>query len=50
VTSDEFVESRKKVLEGIINVYLKNLLTIKPGTTLGIPHTSLIMLRVRGIE
>lgn len=50
VTSDEFVESRKKVLEGIINVYLRNLLTIKPGTTLGIPHTSLIMLRVRGIE
>lgn len=50
VTSDEFVESRKRVLEGIIDVYLKNLLTIKPGTTLGIPHTSLIMLRVRGIE
>ncbi|MEH6305379.1 hypothetical protein RYH73_06980 [Olivibacter sp. CPCC 100613] len=50
VTSDEFVESRKKVLKGIIDVYLKNLLTIKPGTTLGIPHTSLIMLRVRGVE
>lgn len=50
VTSDEFVESRKRVLNGIIDVYLKNLLTIKPGTTLGIPHTSLIMLRVRGIE
>jgi len=50
VTSEEFVESRKRVLKGIIDVYLKNLLTIKPGTTLGIPHTSLIMLRVRGIE
>lgn len=50
VTSEEFVESRKRVLTGIIDVYLKNLLTIKPGTTLGIPHTSLIMLRVRGIE
>jgi len=50
VTSEEFVESRKRVLEGIIDVYLKNLFVIKPGTTLGIPHTSLIMLRVRGIE
>lgn len=50
VTSEEFVESRERVLKGIIDVYLKNLLTIKPGTTLGIPHTSLIMLRVRGIE
>jgi len=50
VTSEEFVASRKRVLNGIIDVYLKNLLTIKPGTTLDIPHTSLIMLRVRGIE
>ncbi|GAA4793842.1 hypothetical protein GCM10023231_22730 [Olivibacter ginsenosidimutans] len=50
VASEDFVESRKRVLEGIIDVYLKHLFTIKPGTTLGIPHTSLIMLRVRGIE
>jgi len=50
VTSEEFVASRKKVLNGIIDVYLKNWLTIRPGTTLGIPHTSLIMLRVRGVE
>ncbi|QNL49681.1 hypothetical protein H8S90_23680 [Olivibacter sp. SDN3] len=50
VTSEEFVESRQRVLNGIIDVYLKKLLTIKPGTTLGIPHTSLIMLRVRGVE
>lgn len=50
VTSEEFVESRKKVLEGIIDVYLSNWLSIKPGTTLGMPHSTLIMLRVRGKE
>lgn len=44
----EFEESRRKVLEGIIEGYLKNWLDIRPGTTLGIPHTSLILLNVRG--
>ncbi len=48
VAMDEFKESRAKVLQGIIDVYLQNMLQVKPGTTLGIPLTSLIMLRVRG--
>jgi len=46
----EFYETRKKVLEGIIEVYLANLFTIKPGTTLGIPHASLITVTVKGIK
>lgn len=44
----EYHEQRKKVLEGIIDVYLQNLLTVKPGTTLGIPHSSEITLNVSG--
>lgn len=48
VAMDEFKESRAKVLTGIIDVYLQNMLQIRPGTTLDIPLTSLIMLRVRG--
>jgi hypothetical protein len=46
----EFREVRKKVLEGIIDVYLQNLLIIKPGTTLGIPHASLITVTVKGTK
>lgn len=44
----EYHEARKKVLEGIIDVYLQNLLIVKPGTTLGIPHSSQITLNVSG--
>ncbi len=50
VTTEDFQESRKKVLEGIIDVYLKNWLEVTPGSTLGMPHSTLIMLRVRGRE
>jgi len=44
----EFEESRRKVLTGIIEVYLQNLLDIQPATTLGIPHNSVVYLSVRG--
>ena len=44
----EYHEQRKKVLEGIIDVYLQNLLIVKPGSTLGIPHSSEITLNVIG--
>lgn len=39
---------RKKTLEAIISVYLRNLLKIVPGKTLGIPHSSEINLAVTG--
>jgi hypothetical protein len=44
----EYHEVRKKVLQGIIDVYLQNLLKIKPGTTLGIPHSSEVTIRITG--
>ncbi|MEC3881161.1 hypothetical protein [Parapedobacter sp. 10938] len=46
----EFVESRRRVLKGIIDVYLQNLLDVTPATTLGMPHNSVVYLRVRGKE
>ncbi|WP_316779775.1 hypothetical protein [Pedobacter antarcticus] len=45
---DEYKETRKKVLQGIIDVYFANLLIIKPGTTLGLPHSSEITVSVKG--
>lgn len=50
ITSPEFEESRRKVLQGIVDVYLENLLEIKPGSTLGFPHNTLVMLYVKGIQ
>jgi hypothetical protein len=44
----EFREVRKKVLAGITSVYLQNLLKIKPGSTLGMPHTSEVTVTVTG--
>lgn len=46
--SEEFVESRTRVLKGIIEVYLHKYLTIIPGKTLGIPHASEIMIYLKG--
>lgn len=48
VTSPEFEASRREVLQGILDVYFHNLLKITPGTTLGIPHNTLVMLHVKG--
>lgn len=44
----EFLETKTKVAKGIIDVYLRNLLEITPGNTLGFPHASLINLHVIG--
>ena len=44
----EHREARKKSLEAIIDVYLRNLLKVIPGSTLGIPHSSEITLVVVG--
>ena len=48
-TSPEFEESRKKVLQGIVDIYLSHYLTVIPGSTLNIFHPSEITLHVRGI-
>jgi hypothetical protein len=39
---------RKRLLQGITDVYLQNLFIIKPGTTLGIPHSSEVSLILIG--
>lgn len=44
----EYREVRKKVLAGIVSVYLQNLLKIKPGSTLGMPHASEVTVTVSG--
>lgn len=47
-TSPEFTDSRRKVLEGIVDVYLQRFLKVIPGQTLGFPHTSQITLYIKG--
>ena len=44
----EYREQRKKLLQGIADVYLSNLFGVTPGKTLGIPHSSEIALTVTG--
>lgn len=45
---DEFRENRKKVLQGILDVYVSKLTIIKPGNTLGMPHATLVVLNLIG--
>ncbi len=44
----EFLESKTRVAKGIIDIYLRNLLEVTPGNTLGYPHSSIINLHVIG--
>lgn len=44
----EDIPSRKKLLQGITDVYLQNLFFIRPGSTLGIAHSSEITLNIVG--
>lgn len=45
---EEFLESRERVVEGVIDVYLHNWLEITPAHTLGMPHSSTVWLYVKG--
>lgn len=47
---DDYKENRRKVLQGILDVYLDKLVTIKPGSTLGYKHSSVIVLNLIGKE
>lgn len=44
----EDLEPRKRLIQGILDVYVRNLYQISPGTTLGIPHSSEITLNLVG--
>jgi hypothetical protein len=46
----EDYDTKKKVIEGIIEVYLHNLLKIEPGTTLNLPHSSEINIMITGYK
>lgn len=48
VIMPEFVEAKTKVMKAIIELYLQPYLQVVPGSTLGIPHTSLITIHVQG--
>ena len=48
VMEKEFEAPRRKVLQGILDVYLERYLHITPGRTLGMPHATEITLHVRG--
>jgi hypothetical protein len=41
-------EARKKMLQGVADIYLKNLFKITPGSTLGIPHSSEVTINLVG--
>lgn len=41
-------EGKKRMLQGVADVYLKNLLKTTPGKTLGIPHSSEITIYIVG--
>lgn len=44
----EDMEPRKKVIQGVADIYLRNLFTVIPGSTLGIAHNSEITLNIVG--
>ena len=46
----EFAKSTIEIMKGITDGYLKLYLNAKPGKTLGIPHTSIILLNVTGYK
>jgi hypothetical protein len=49
-TFPEFKASTESTMKGITEGYLKLYLKVSPGKTLGIPHTSIIMLNVSGVK
>lgn len=46
----EYRESMPRIMKGIVNGYLKTYLQVKPGTTLGIRHASVIIVNVTGTK
>ena len=46
----EFKEATISTMKGITDGYLKLYMNVKPGKTLGMPHTSIILLNVTGTK
>jgi uncharacterized protein (UPF0335 family) len=45
---DDYRENRKKVLQGIVDIYIQKQFKVKPGNTLGYTHSSVIVLNLVG--
>jgi len=50
VISPEFLQSTLTAMKGITDGYFKLYLDVKPGNTLGIPHTSIVMVNAIGYK
>jgi hypothetical protein len=46
----EFEKSTNKIIRGIVDGYLTTYFDVVPGSTLGMPHTSAIVINVRGTK
>jgi hypothetical protein len=46
----EFAATYPKIIQAIIDGYLKRYVKVTPGSTLGIPHTSIVLLTVNGTK
>lgn len=44
----EMAEGKKRMMQGVADVYIRNLFNVIPGTTLGIPHNSEITVMIVG--
>jgi hypothetical protein len=44
----EYLEATNKTIRAIVDGYLKAYITVTPGKTLGMPHSSIIILHVKG--
>ncbi|GGE57467.1 hypothetical protein EV200_103244 [Pedobacter psychrotolerans] len=42
------VEGKKRMMQGVADIYIRNLFNVIPGTTLGIPHNSEITVMIVG--
>ena len=45
---DDYRENRRKVLQGIVDIYIQKQFKVKPGNTLGYTHSSVIVLNLVG--
>lgn len=50
ILSSEFSARYDNAIKGIINGYLKVFLKVRPGKTLGIPHSSRVVIYVKGVQ
>jgi hypothetical protein len=46
--TDDYRENRRKVLQGILDLYFGRLVEVKPGSTLGYKHSSVVVLNLIG--